>query len=114
MGASAAMTSTARAAQSRTGTFMTNLPLRGPGAQAEVWAARTEGDVVVRPARHVEPVRVVEDLLVAVRADVPRDHLVAGLDRLPAELVVLRRRPPEVQHGRRPSQDLLGRRPDEG
>ena len=83
-------------------------------AQAEVRASRTEGDVVVRPARHVEPVRVVEDLLVAVRADVPRDHLVAGLDRLPAELVVLGRRAPEVQHGRRPPQDLLGRGPDQG
>ena len=46
-------------------------------AQAEMRTAWTERDVVVRLARHVEPVGVGEDLLVAVRADVPRDDLVA-------------------------------------
>src|SRR5690606_12345363 len=64
----------------------------GPGearAEAVVDAATAEGHVVVRRAAHVEAVRVVEDLLVAVRRRVVHDDLLAGLDRHPPALAVV-------------------------
>ena len=50
---------------------------------------------------------LVEHGLVAVGRDVPHDDLVAGLDLLAAELVVLQRGAAEVHHRRGPAQDLL-------
>src|SRR5436309_897031 len=78
-------------------------------AQAEVRAARPEAEVVVRRARGVETVGIAPERLVAVRRVVPEDDLVAGADRLPAELRVVRRRAPEVDHRRGPAHDLLDR-----
>ena len=86
-----------------------DLELGQVGSETEVRAAAAEGDVVVRRAGDVERVRVVEHLFVAVRRDVPEGDLVAGVDRLPAQLEVLRRGPPHVHDRRRVAQHLVDR-----
>ena len=65
-------------------------------AEAVVRSTAAEADVLVRVARDVEGERVVEDVFVTVRGDVPDADLVAGLE-LPARassvsLVTLRRK----------------------
>ena len=66
-----------------------------------------EAEVRVGVAGDVERVRVVEDVLVVVRAHVPHDNLVALADLLPAQLCVFQRRAAHVQHRRCPADDLL-------
>ena len=84
------------------------------GAEAEVRAAAAERDVRVRVAGDVEHERVVPHLLVAVGRDVPDDDPVARLDLPAADLGVDGRGAAEVQHRRRPAQDLLDRVVDAG
>ena len=56
--------------------------------EAVVRAAAAEADVLVRVAQDVELERAVEDVLVAVRGDVPDRDLVALLQLLAAQLGV--------------------------
>ena len=77
------------------------------GAEAEVLTAAAEGDVLVRGARHVEDVRVLEHLLVAVGGGVVHDDLVALLDRHAADLGVAGGGAPEVVDRRAPAEHLL-------
>src|SRR5688572_9404530 len=80
------------------------------GSEAEMRSARAERDVLAgAPAGYVEAVRILELLLVPVRADIPRHDLVSLTDRLTTELVIPGRRPSEMHHGRRPTKDLLDR-----
>src|SRR5439155_19196006 len=83
-----------------------DLAAREVGAEAEVRPSRPEADVIVRRPRHVEAVRVVPEPLVPVRGVVPENHLVARADLLPAHLDVARGGAAEVDHGRRPADDL--------
>ena len=77
------------------------------GAEAEVLAAPAEGHVLVGRARHVEHVRVLEHLLVAVGGGVVHDDLVALLDRHAADLGVARGGATEVVDRRAPAEHLL-------
>jgi len=71
--------------------------------------APTERQVPVGGAREIQFVRPVERVLVEVARDVPEHHLVAGLDRLAAELVVLERRAAEVHERGAPAEELFHR-----
>src|SRR5215471_16111440 len=79
---------------------------RHVGAGAEV-LADAEGEVTVRVAVDAEAVRVLEDLLVAVRRGVEERDDVAAADALPAQLDVGRGGAGEVDDRARPAQDLL-------
>src|SRR4051812_13763249 len=69
------------------------------GAQAEVAAAGAEG-LVLRVAVDVEAVGILVDVLVAVRADVPHQHLVALVHGATRDLGVAGGGPAEVGEGR--------------
>ena len=66
-----------------------------------------EGEVEVWRAAKVEPVRVGELALVAVRRWVPQHDRVAGPDRRAVQVEVCGRRAGELDHRRRPPQQLL-------
>ena len=78
-------------------------------AQAEVGAGRTEPDVGIRGAPHVEGVRVLEHVFVPVRRVVEHDDSVAGHHLLASEDRVLRHRPPHPDDRRGPAHDLVHR-----
>ena len=80
------------------------------GTEAEVRAAATEADMVVRRATDVEPHRIVEHRLVAIGREVVHDHRITCGDGDPGDLGVLRRGPPELHDRARPTDDLLGHR----
>src|SRR5207245_1793061 len=69
------------------------------GAEAEVWSAAAEGDVLVALAAYVEGVRMGEDHLVAVGRDVPQADHVTGLDGRSGDCHLFERVAPEVEDG---------------
>ena len=78
------------------------------GAQAEV-LGDPKGQMGIRVAVDVEPLRIRKHVLVAVGRRVQHGDLLAGLDPGAGQLGVLGRRPPEVMQGVGPAQDLLDR-----
>ena len=87
-----------------------DLHLGERGAQAVVRAATAERDVLVGRARHVEAVRVGEDVLVAVGGAVPDGDLLTLLDRHAAQLGVDGRGAPEVHDRAHVAQHLVHER----
>ena len=80
------------------------------GAEAEVRRRRRRTRCARSGQRSMSKrERIVEHLLVAVGRDVPDDDLVALLDLLAVDLGVGRGGAAEVEHRRRPAQDLLDR-----
>ena len=73
-------------------------------------AEPAEADVRVGVAEDVEPLRVVEDVLVEVRRPVEQADPLPLLDPLPAELGVGERGALEHRDRRAPPDDLVGRR----
>jgi hypothetical protein len=73
-----------------------------------------EGDVIVGLAPDVEGVRMREDALITVGGGIQEEDLVAGVDRLTAQLDVARRRAVHVLNRRYPAQHLLHRCRDSG
>ncbi len=71
-------------------------------------AAGPEGLVVGVPG-HVEALGVLVDLLVAIAGHVPKQHLAALRDRLPVQLDLAPRGPPEVGERGVEAQELLDR-----
>src|SRR2546421_1119061 len=84
-----------------------DLVAREVGAEAEVRAATTEGDVVVRLAGDVEHMWGRELVGIAVGGRVPERDLVAVLDRNAADLGVTGRGAPEVVDGTHEPEHLL-------
>src|SRR5207253_8968820 len=72
--------------------------------------AGPEAALMIRLARDVEAVRILEVRFVAVSRDVPHRDLLTLEHLDPAEGDVARERAAHVQDGTRPPHDLLGRR----
>ncbi len=81
------------------------------GAEAEVGAAAAEADVRVRVATEVEAAGVGEDVLVAVGRGIEQHDPVALVDLLAPQQEVAPGRAAEVDHRRRPADELFHRRP---
>jgi len=59
------------------------------GAQAEMLGI-TEGQVIIRGARDVEPIGIGEDLLITIGGGVPNRDLLPALDFTPGQLCIAR------------------------
>ena len=88
-----------------------HLPACKVRAEAEVLAVAAEREVIVGVALDVEPVGILEHILVAVRRRVPKHHRLTLADRLAAQFDILDGGALELDHDRGPAQNLLdGRR----